>query len=163
MEIKFKHGVHIKAKPEAVFNELERVRELGDGDIELSILVIESKPTTAVLHDEFEWSNAKAANKYRVEQARYIVRSLEITYDKSEPARAYQSVRVIEAETTNKPAKAKYVFRSMEDVMKDPETRDELLGQAIRDALAYRKRYQALQELAKIFVAMDEVLMEIKA
>ena len=163
MEIKFTQGAPLKAKPETVFNELERVREMGAGDIELSTLVTESKPKAAALHDEFEWSNAKAANRYRVEQARYIVRSLEVTYDENEPTRAYQSVRVVEAEAADKPAKVKHVFRSMEDVMKDPETRDELLGQAIRDALAYKKRYHALQELAKVFAAMDEVLMEIQA
>ena len=163
MEIKFKSGSHVKTKPEVVYNELERVRKMGDGDINIQTLVDESKPKTAALHDEFEWSNAKAAGKYRLEQGRYLARSLIIEDDDRPATRVYESVRVVEvAKATEKP-KVKHVFRTTEDIMADPDTRDELLGQAIRDALAYKKRYHNLQELAKVFAALDEVLMEIQA
>jgi hypothetical protein len=163
MEIRFKKGTQVRAKPEVVYGELERVREMGDGDISLQLLVDESKPKDSVLHGEFEWRNVHAANKYRLEQGRYLVKSLEIEREDVPATRVYESVRVVEiAEPEAKP-KVRHVFRTTEDIMADPDTRDELLGKAIRDALAYKKRYHGLQELAKVFAAFDEVLMEIQA
>ena len=162
MEIRFKTGTRVKASAEDTYNELERVKTLGNGDLSLQTLVDESKPKESVLHDEFEWSNPQAANHWRLHQARRTVQSIEIVRDDSPPVRAYESVRVVTVEAESKP-EVKHVFRSTEDVMADPDTRDELLGQAIRDALAYKKRYHALQELAKVFAALDEVLLEIQA
>lgn len=166
MEIRFKKGSRVKASPEDTFNEIERIKELGDGDLVLQTLVDESKPKDAVLHDEFEWKNTDAANRWRLFQARRTVQSIELVHGDSPPTRAYESVRLVETVPVNTGmtrTKTKNVFRSIEDILADPETRDELLGQAIRDALAYKKRYHALQELAKVFAALDEVLMEIQA
>lgn len=162
MEIRFKKGTRIKNDAETVYNELERIRAIGEGDIALQTLVDESKPKGAALHDEFEWHNPTAANQWRLQQARKVVQSIEIVNDDSTSVRAYESVKVVSAEA-DEPAKPKRAFRSIEDVMGDPETRDELLGQAIRDALHYRKRYQCLQEFSKVFAAFDEVLMEVQA
>jgi hypothetical protein len=163
MEIRYKQGAQMKAKPEDAYAEIERIKALCNGDMELQVLVDESKPKDAVLHKEFEWRNTVAARQWRLQQARMVVQSIHIIPDGSDiPVRKYHSVRVVTSEPNKKPV-VKNVFRSVEDVMADPETRDELLGQAIRDALAYKKRYQGLQELAKVFAAFDEVLMEIQA
>lgn len=163
MEIRLKTGARLKAKVEVAYAELERIRTENGGDLELATLVAESKPKDAPLHGEFDWHGPTAANKWRLQQARYVVRSIEVIPDESDNAvRKYQSVRLVEQENQH-PAKAKQVFRSVEEVLADPDTRDELLAQAIRDALSYKRRYNGLQELAKVFAAFDEVLMEIQA
>jgi hypothetical protein len=36
--------------------------------------------------------------------------------------------------------------------------RDEILGNAIRDAIAFRRKYHALQELAKVVHVIDEFI-----
>ena len=162
MEIRLKTGAQIKTSAAVVYKEIERVRKIGKGNISLQVLVDESKPVDAPLHSEFEWRNAKAANSWRLHQARKIVQSIEILPEGKQPVRGYSSVQVV-TEQAGSPAKSTFVFRSIEDVLSNPETRDELLGQAIRDALAFRKRYQALQELAKVFAALDETLLELQA
>jgi hypothetical protein len=161
MEIRFKKGSRIKSKPEIVHAELERVREIGDGDLSLQVLVDESKPKDAALHGEFIWTNTTAANHWRLYQARQVTQSLEVVHEKGPPTRAYESVRVVEAEV-NKPVKIRHVFRTIDDVMANPDTRDELLAQAFREGAAFRKRFHGLQELAKVFAALDDVLLKVK-
>lgn len=161
MEIKLRKGVHVKSKAAVIYSELERVRELGDGDISLQTLVDESKPKDAALHVEFDWHGATAANKWRLIQGRKLVQSIQIIHVDSAPTRVYESVRVVEVEQ-GKSAKPKRVFRTVQDIMSDPVTRGELLAQAFREGAAFRRRFRGLQELAKVFAALDEVLLEVE-
>jgi hypothetical protein len=166
MEIKWKDGTRHKTNVEDAYAELERIRKLTGGDLELQVLVNESKPKDAVLHPEFEWSNAKAANHWRLHEARLLTRHIITVEDEDAGTpehRHYESVRIVETSPEDEKPVVRYAFRRTEDIMADPNTRDELLGQAIRDALALKKRYSGLQELAKVFAALDEVLMEIRA
>ena len=161
MEIRLRKGFHIKNDAETVYRELETVRAENDGTIPLQDVVDRSKPKAAPLHDEFEWNNPKAANKWRLEQARKVVRSVEVIHAEAPTTRAYESVQVValeETEDLEAPAEKK-VFRHVDDIMSDPLARADLLSQAIRDAVAWRRRYSNLQELAKVFAALDEVAM----
>lgn len=161
MEIRFKKGTRIKSQAEDVYAELERVRGIGGGDLSLQLLIEESKPKSAALHQDFTWVTAKAANHWRLHEARKLVQSIEIIRDDMPPTRAYESVRIIEIKPEVAP-KAKHVFRTIEDIMRDPDTRDELLAQAFREGAAFRKRFHGLQELAKVFAALDEALLTVK-
>lgn len=164
MEIRFKKGTRIKSQAEDVYAELERVRSIGDGDLSLQLLIKESKPKGAVLHQDFTWAPAKASNLWRLHEARKLVQSIEIIREDTAPVRAYESVRIIEVVpvTTGTRIKHRHVFRTIEDIMADPDTRDELLAQAFREGAAFRKRFHGLQELAKVFAALDEVLLTVK-
>ena len=156
-EIRFKKGARCKAAAETVYNELERVRALGGGDLELSTLVDESRAANAPLHEEFTWANGEAAAQWRLQQARKVVQSLEVIHDKTPATRKYESVKVLNV-VAEEPAKPKQVFRTVEDVLANPTTRADLLSQAIRDALAFKRRYAGLSELAGVIAAVDKTL-----
>ena len=154
MEIRRKVGSRISAPAEAVYGELERIRD--GGKLLLQSVVDESKPAAAVLHREFEWSNTVAGNKWRLHEARRVVQSVEIVEDKiSKPYRAYESVAV-ESDGGKSTVRS---FLPAEEIMADPDLRDALLGSAIRDVLALKRRYSGLQEMAQVFAAMDDFLM----
>jgi hypothetical protein len=58
----------------------ERENEVGrilgrDGSIRASVLLKESTPKAAPLHDEFLWRDKEAAHQYRLSQSRRIVRT----------------------------------------------------------------------------------------
>lgn len=57
--------------------ELARILE-RDGGIRPSVVVEEARPKRAKLHDEFEWNNEKAAEEYRLSQARRLIRVTQI-------------------------------------------------------------------------------------
>jgi hypothetical protein len=152
--IRRKKGTRTKTDPEAVHTELERIR--GGDPLKLQDVVDESKPKKAVLHPEFEWSNPTAANLWRLYEARKIVQSVEIVDEKSEkPYRAYEATIIPATEVEDAPER---VFRPVEEIMADPDLRDELLGRAINDVLALKRRYSGLQELSQVFSAMDDFL-----
>lgn len=161
MKIRLKPGTRVKSDVETIYNELEAVRAENNGDLVLQAIVDRSKPKSAPLHDEFEWNNPKAANQWRLYQARQVSKSVEIIHDGAKPTRAYESVKVIEIDAEEKPQE-KRVFRHIDDIMADPVARADLLSQAIRDAVAWRRRYSGLQELAKVFAALDEVQLSAK-
>jgi len=155
MKIVYKQGAQIKCKPQVAYREIERIRKENDGEINLDQVVRDSKLKDAPLHNEFEWNDKKAAHKLRLQQARYIVGSIEVIREEKPniQARAYEV-------TLKAPSvageKVKRVYKRTEDILSDPVARNELLAQAIKDAIAYRRRYHALSELAQVFKALDD-------
>ena len=63
----------------AVRQELHRLkREYGEGD-DLAQHVLETaRAPTSVLHGEFEWDDSVASERYRLIQARHLIRSIEV-------------------------------------------------------------------------------------
>jgi hypothetical protein len=157
VKVRFKQGAQIKTKPTVVYRELERIRKENDGVLSMAEIVRQSRPKGAPLHNEFEWNNSKAAEKYRQEQARYISRSIEIVRPETPTVqtRVYESTVIPGASEEDPP---KRVFKRVEDILADPVARDDLLKGAIRDAISFRRRYHALQELSKVSRAIDEFL-----
>lgn len=154
-EIKWKKGYHSKGSAKVAFNRLEKIKEKGGGVLTAGAVVEDARRANSPLHKQFEWDDSVAAQMHRLEQGRYIIRSIEVVYEDAphvEPQKLYV--------TTTEPAKGgspeRKVYRTVEETLKDPVARDELLGNAIRDALSYRKKYHMLSELAGVFHALDD-------
>ena len=164
MKIKWKSGSHHKVEAEVAYKQIEAVRAANDGSVPAEAVVKAAKRKTNPLHPEFEWDDSVAGQEFRLEQARRMVRSLVVVRDeiKSErPQRVYEVVKLPQEQTDDgKPARAKHVYKSLEDVMADPDSRSELLGRALRELITIRNRYRDLQELAVIMRAIDDVLAE---
>lgn len=73
------------------------------------------------------------------------------------PVRAYESIRVVEV-SDRKPPETKHVFRRTEDILADDAGRADLLAQAVRDAIAFRRRYAALSELSQLIEVIDDTI-----
>lgn len=158
--ITWSKGYRAKVKAEIAHRELEKLRE-KNGSLTAGLVLLEASKARSPLHKAFEWDNGIAAEEYRLEQARRMLRSIEITYVElpKTPLRQYEIV--------TQPAKndtpERKVYEPVEKIMKDPVLRDELLGRAIRDAISYRKKYHALSELSQVFAELDSFLVENKA
>lgn len=157
MKVRLKKGFHMKTKPNIIFDEIEKAKI--DGNINQQALVDNAKPKNAPLHAEFEWNNPKAANAWRIAQARKLIQCLEVIHKEGPPTRAFESITVTEVGKNAKPGEVK-VFRRIDDIMADPVARDDLLAQAIKDAASWRRRYAGLQELAQVFAAIDAVVLK---
>lgn len=159
MIIQWKQGSKINADPEKCYRELERIRA-KEGNLKPESIINAAKRKNSPMHKVFNWDDKSAAHEYRLTQARYITRSIEVTYDEKPdvPVRAYESITI--EKTTDEPKRK--VYQSTEQILKTPSERDELLGNAIRDALAFKRRYRALSELSIVFSAVDEFLKKAK-
>lgn len=116
-----------------------------------------SRPEDAPLHGEFEWDDGIAAEKFREEQARKIIRNLEIVVEEQsvEPVRAFFTIE----------SKQNGISRNYEStnvIMRVSEKRSTLLDIALRKLDAFRRKYAQLTELAGVFAAIDEVQREQK-
>lgn len=154
-EVKWKRGFHTKGSARVAFNQLEKIRGKSNGALTPGAVVIAARNKSNPLHTHFEWDDSIAAEKHRIDQSKYLIRSLEVVYEDApniNPQRVY--VTVTEEKKVDMPARK--VYKTIEETLKDPVARDELLGNAIRDALTYRRKYAMLSELANVFHALDE-------
>ena len=156
-KIRWKNGARFKCSASKAYEFFTDVQDANEGNLDLDDAVERSRPKSAPLHNELEWDNAKAGHAWRRDQMRRIVRKLEIVPVKTNtPVRAFEAITIEVVDAPEEKPKTGYVFRKTEDILADPNTRAQLLGQAIRDALAFRRRYGALQELAKVTAVIDE-------
>jgi hypothetical protein len=67
------HGV----SAEVAGKELERIAD-RDGAIQPQVVVDESRPEDAPLHPAFEWDDEVAAERYRIHQARKLIKDVHV-------------------------------------------------------------------------------------
>lgn len=159
MQVMYKQGAQISVNPEIAYREIERIRKENNGEVNISQIVTDSSLKDAPLHNEFEWSDKKAGHLYRMQQARYIVRSIEVIHNENPNIRT-RAYEIAVKQSSDGDKKSHRAYTSIDEILADPIMRDELLMQAIKDALAFRRRYHALSELSIIFSAMDQALLK---
>ena len=159
-KISWSRGYRAKIKPEVAHTALEKIRE-KNGNLTAGMVLLEAKKARNPLHKAFEWDDSTAAEEFRLEQARRMLRSIEIVYTElpKTPLRQYEVV----TEPAKKDSPERKVYKTVEEILEDPTTRDELLGRAIRDAITFRKKYHALSELSQVFAELDGFLVQNKA
>ena len=109
-----------------------------------------SRSEDALLHNEFEWDDEVAAEKYRLKQAQGIIVNLKvIPTEKEEPTRAFEVIDHSYGKSSG--------YESVVDVMSDDEKRQRLLASAKQELSWFREKYKTLKELAEVMKAIDEV------
>ena len=111
-----------------------------------------ARDASSPIHDCFEWDNKKAAHEYRLEQARYYWRSIEIVVrvdDSTEKTqRAFHPV-FIDGERQ---------YQDIGTIAQSQTLMAQLLDAAKRDLIAFKNRYAMISdaaELAGVFAAID--------
>lgn len=159
-EINWKtHFPNAGVKASEAFEAVEEIRKKSGGEVTPQQIVAKAKSKTSVLHALFEWDDKTAAAQHRLTQARTMLRSFEVHYEKREvkPHRVYEIHTVGKRGDATRPT----TFATVEDLMKDPQARDRLIADAIRQAMAFRRRFQSLRELQLIFEAIDKTAEEL--
>jgi hypothetical protein len=150
MIYQWKPGSAVKVDPQIAGEELDRIRTWNNGRLTSEMVVEASRGADAPLHSAFEWDDRKAAQAHRLEQARYVIRSVEIIIDKggeeSMPIRAFVSVLRDEDRS----------FTSTVHALADPDLRAQVLADAWKELEAWRKRHAELVEFARVFSAIDQ-------
>jgi len=135
---------------EKIESELDQIMEKHAGVLHPQHIVTFAKNPKTALHSRFEWDDGSAAEKYRIDQARQIIRVfVEVSEDNVTRVRAFVSL------PSDREAGGGY--RKTTDVMSEVERRAELLRMAIRDLQAFKRKYAALEQLAQVFAAADSV------
>ena len=155
-----KKGFQLKTPPQIVGEvclELEK-----EGRLTAKNLVDVSRDKDAPLHNEFEWSDDIAAEKYREVQAGYIIRSVEIEISSASPTITRMEIALSNAGEQGVRyfhATGEHGFDSLETISKDDEKYHQLMAMCIKDIRAFRKKYILLQSvMPELFRAIDDAL-----
>ena len=144
---KLKSGARLPVSAQTAGEECARLE--SEGRLTPHNLVEDNRPDDAPLHSCFEWDDSIAAEKWRDTQAAYIIRSVEVTVEKSnKPTRAF-----VYTVTDNH----KREYQSIGYVLQNTGSREYMLNQAKRELLAFKRKYQTLSELAYVFAAIEGV------
>lgn len=137
--------IKFKADPERCYREIE---SLGECNPEQIVEYARQKHTE--LHKCFEWDDTKAAERWRIQQARLVCNSLTVTIEVAEAEPI--AVRVIEHDDQER------VYRPIVATVRNPDQYSRLLNQAKAELEEFRKRYQGITELKTIIDDIDEML-----
>ncbi len=112
----------------------ERLKK--SGPLTAERVLDEATNTGSPLHRYFEWDDSRAAHNYRLEQARRLLRSIEVVISdakgKEVPMRAYYSV---------KDAEGQRGYQPMTFVFETPDLADQVIKQAFDQLEAWKVKY----------------------
>lgn len=129
--------------------EFERLmKQDPDGLLKPEAVIEAAESPTHPLHSRFEWDDSRAAQLYRIQQARHIIASFEIEIPQLEvKVRALTSLDV--DRTTGG-------YRWTLDTLERPDLREELIRTALKELTYLQNKYKHLQELHDIWEKISE-------
>jgi len=141
-----------QTKRKDILRALEAIRKEAGGILRPEEVVAHAADPKSILHDCFEWDDDKAAQEYRLWQARQLIRVCVtvIPQKTSGEIRAYVSLR------GDREARGGG-YRALVDVLKDDDLREQLMAEALDDLNTFQVKYAELQELAPVFKAAKAV------
>lgn len=125
------------------------------------IVVDEARDKESPLHPVFEWDNKKAANEYRLVQARHLIRIAKVeTVINGKPVhtRAFISIRKDEkGELSTSPfAKGESVYVSVDTVLQDEKLYDYTIRKALLEMQSFVSKYKDLKILSPILHSIQK-------
>lgn len=154
----WKDGAAIKADAQKVGERLEWLETRHNGLLSAEAVLADAKDEASPLNAAFEWDDTEAAQQYRLDQARSLMRSIkvEIRQVKTVPAvpvRAYVNVRQHEQRG----------YAPIATAMSDADLRQQILQRAFRELKHWHDRYKEYEELAAVFAAIEQTADKISA
>jgi hypothetical protein len=124
----------------------EEIQQIGN-DVTPQQIVDRAKDEASELHKCFEWDNEKAADKYRLYQARQVVCHLVIKDSVEKPDS--QPIRVFHKTDSTEG------YKPFTLIVKDPDEYSKLLERARMELRAFKSKYHSLSELEEIMALID--------
>jgi hypothetical protein len=136
--------------------ELEYIRIQNGGLLDPVKVVAYARNSETALHHKFEWDDSVAAEQYRIWQARKII-SLELTIVQGIKSESV-SIRTYSSLSDDRRGEEARGYRLSMDILSDEDLTQRLLEEARQEMRLFRRKYEKLKELSKVFEAMDSLL-----
>lgn len=133
-----------------VGEELEQLQQDNSGRLTAGVVVDAARPSEAPLHPIFEWDDVRAAELFREDQAREVLRSIRVvvqTQDDAddEPRSVHAYVNVIDAVDSDEPQRG---YVPIQRVYNEPSLMRQALQTAASELRAFEKRYAEFDAIA---------------
>lgn len=130
----------------AVIQAISALRR-ADGTITPADVVDAARPESSPLHSYFEWDDTAAAEAYRIEQAKGLLR---VTVTMLPSAESGKPIRVRAfVSLSNEEG-----YRPIVDVMSNADRRRQLLEDVLAEMRSFQQKYRHISEVAGVINAM---------
>lgn len=130
--------------------ELNRIYR-RDGVLVPAIVVDEARPDDSPLHQHFTWDDGEAADEWRREQARRLIRTFKIVLDETTPPQPINvNINMNEGSTVPEymnlthPATGLRGYYRTQDLLTDEQTRPLIFDEVRKHIASLRRKYQHL-------------------
>lgn len=128
-----------------IIAELQALCEKGGGILQPKAVIEAARPETSPLHTHFEWDDDKAADDYRMWQARALISQVRVHIETPSGKKYASQVFV-----SLKSDRDKGGYRTMVDVLSHNDTRNQLVRDALSDMQNFTERYRVIRELSSV-------------
>jgi len=129
-------------KKDEIYNELLGLQS-SKGYLTPQMIVESAIDETSPLHNQFDWNDETASQKYRLWQARSLVNKYRIVIQ-GKDVEAFHSVRVIIED------KEQNVYMHTPKIMTDKDMQSQILATALSELTYWQNKYQTIQELTGV-------------
>jgi hypothetical protein len=149
---RFKPWARLSGDPQRVGEAIEEIRRVA-GTIGPREIVDAARPSDSVLHSYFDWDDSSAADAYREQQARHLLRSITVVQaegiDVKAPVRAFVALRMAAQDADEDgEVEGSGSYTSISAAVRVVRYREQMMRDALRDLDAYRMKYQLLSDIS---------------
>ena len=149
--------IKFKGDAQIVSDEI-RIIQTKNNDEATPIMIVEYAETHphSELHKCFTWDDTEAARKYRLVEARMIVRNLVVTRRDASDAEKHEPQAVRFCYRTERTGG----YKRTECIIQKPDEKKKLLEIAKAELFAFKRKYAMLSDnelLRRVFLAIDEI------
>lgn len=139
-----------KASAQIIGEALEKITEKAGGVLKPRAVVEAARVKNHPLHPHFEWDDALAAESFRLEQARNLIRIVRVEDASADEGttRAFLSISDNDG----------VAYRTVDTVKRSADLQAALLKQAERDLEAFEHRYRELKDICEIVKSAREAI-----
>lgn len=151
MVYKYRENFSYSVPASTVGAEFEKI-EARDGVLTNRSVLDSARPVSSPIHRIFEWDDTKAAEQYRLGQAtRLICNVVAVT----EPTESKKPIEV--RAYVNVSEKKEGSFVSVSQAFSVEEWREKVLRDAFEELAAFKRKYAAYKEFAKLIQVIDNL------
>ena len=141
---------------EEIRTALIEIADGNDGYLSPHAVVQAASNPESVLHDEFEWNNDAAGERFRLLQAAALIRRVRVTVVRKQLENKSVKIETVREYQSRPSARnPEQGYEHVQEIMQDSEKRAEMLRHCLTELAAIRRRYQQLTELAEVWSAID--------
>lgn len=155
MQFRYVNGYNAPVSADLAGKELERIRRENDGELKSAAVVDESRPENAPLHPVFEWCDSVAAEEYRKQQARRLIRGIKVVHESRKgphESRMYVNIRTEDRQH----------YVPAVEAMSDKDMRAQVLGKLHVMLMHYEQQIAELRGLSGIRKGLKSLIAEIE-
>lgn len=130
-----------QANPQVIGEALAKIADEKNGELTPQAVLDAARIKTSPLNPHFEWNDSVAAEKYRLDQARNLIRIVRVEDDTAEDGTSPAYISINDGDGR--------AYRALDTVKRSVDLQIALLKQARRDLEAWEKRYRDLGDICK--------------